>query len=195
MAQYCTISRRRWLVWALGLVVVGMAAERSQAFLSPAATKIFSCDEESKGWYKCTPPVRWTVSQMSGKEEDSESLFEEESEPAKELDVQEKTWRYANKPLLRIGVKGATSSHGNSLRQLLEDHTIVKVKVNTRPFDSSVEVASKTLLELAVNNGAPADMEIIQFREGSKEILFGLPGTLQRMEEGLEGVPNGSPQT
>lgn len=51
-----------------------------------------------------------------------------------EHDNTELAWRYAKKPLLRIGSKGATLTHGNSLRQLLESHTAVKVKVNTRKF-------------------------------------------------------------
>jgi len=46
----------------------------------------------------------------------------------------EKTWRYVKKPLLSIGAKGATASHGNSLKELLQDHTAVKVKVNTKAF-------------------------------------------------------------
>jgi hypothetical protein len=67
-------------------------------------------------------------------EEDIEFLFEEPEIPYKKIDGMEKTWRHAKKPLLSIGSKGATHSHGNSLRQLLEDHTVVKVKVNTRKF-------------------------------------------------------------
>lgn len=53
----------------------------------------------------------------------------------------EKAWRSAKKPLLRIGAKGATQSHGNSLRELLAQHTVVKVKVNTKPYG---ENASRT---------------------------------------------------
>jgi hypothetical protein len=52
-------------------------------------------------------------------------------------EIQEKVWRFVKKSLLTIGSKGATSSHGNSLRQLLEDHTAVKVKVDTRAFDGT----------------------------------------------------------
>jgi RNA-binding protein YhbY len=49
----------------------------------------------------------------------------------------EKAWRHAKKALLRIGDKGVSKSHGNSLRQLLEDHTVVKVKVNTQKYGES----------------------------------------------------------
>ena len=119
-------------------------------------------------------------------EEDFNFLFDE---PPVELDATERVWRYAKKPLLRIGSKGATHSHGNSLRQLLEDHVVVKVKVNTKKFNNSVQQAYETLRNLAVENGAPAELELIQLREGSKEILFAMPGTIKRMEEGTFPPP------
>ncbi len=122
------------------------------------------------------------IDDHNDKEEEGISfLFEE---PQDILDSTEKAWRYAKKPLLRIGSKGATHAHGNSLRQLLEDHTVVRVKVNTKKFNNSVQQASEMLKALAIENGGPADLELIQIREGSKEIMFGMPGTLQKMEEG-----------
>ena len=57
-------------------------------------------------------------------------LFGFSTEGAEEI-----LWRHVKKPLLRLGAKGASVSHGNSLKQLLEDHTAVKVKVNTKPYD------------------------------------------------------------
>ena len=51
--------------------------------------------------------------------------------------LMEEVWRYVKKPLISVGGKGATSKHGNSLRQLLDDHTVVKVKVNTKSFGRS----------------------------------------------------------
>jgi RNA-binding protein YhbY len=119
-------------------------------------------------------------------DEDISFLFEEPPVP---LDPIEQVWRYAKKPLLRIGSKGATHSHGNSLRQLLEDHTIVKVKVNTKKFQNSVQQAYEVLKGLAVENGASPDIELIQLREGTNEILFAMPGTLAKMEEGTFPPP------
>ena len=46
----------------------------------------------------------------------------------------EQAWRYIKKPLLSIGAKGAKPTQGNSLKSLLKDHHIVKVKVNMKPF-------------------------------------------------------------
>lgn len=120
--------------------------------------------------------------QVDDRDDDISFLFDE---PEPELDVAEKAWRYAKKPLLRIGSKGATLAHGNSLRQLLEDHTVVRVKVNTQKFNNSVQQAYEALRGLAIENGAPANLELIQLREGSKEIMFGMPGTLEKMEQGL----------
>ena len=62
---------------------------------------------------------------------------------AEESNIPEKTmeevWRYVKKPLISVGTKGATIKHGNSLRQLLDDHTVVKVKVNTKSFGTSTD--------------------------------------------------------
>jgi RNA-binding protein YhbY len=113
-------------------------------------------------------------------EEDfDESLFKE---PKKNLDQMEKAWRHAQKPLLRIGSKGATLTHGNSLRQLLDAHTVVRVKVNTRRFGTLKE-AFKQIAELAIESGAPEGIEMLQAREVDKVILFGLPGTLDKINK------------
>lgn len=47
-----------------------------------------------------------------------------------------------------------------------------------------MEKAFTSLRELAVENGASADIEMIQMREGDKTIVFGMPGTLAKMETG-----------
>jgi hypothetical protein len=44
--------------------------------------------------------------------------------------------------------------------------------------------AFECLRDLAVENGAPADIELVQMREGEKMIMFGLPGTLKKIKEG-----------
>lgn len=71
-------------------------------------------------------------------ETDVDFLFQIKQEVWSKLPQDEKVWRCVKKPLLRIGSKGATHAHGNSLRQLLEDHTVVKVKVNTKKFGTSL---------------------------------------------------------
>lgn len=112
---------------------------------------------------------------------DSTIFSVEEEGPNLSQSSVERAWRYAKKPLLSIGSKGATLTHGNSLRQLLQQHTVVKVKVNTNRFDGSLQAAFEHLCSLAEQNGAPPGIELIQAREGDKIILFGLPGTMERI--------------
>ena len=121
-------------------------------------------------------------------DDDLEALFEYQKTP-KPLDGMERAWRYAKKPLLHIGSKGAHLSHGNSLRQLLEDHTVVKVKVNTRRFGGSLQEAFEHLRDLAEESGAVKDIELVQARDGEKIILFGMPGTLEKIRQGTFPPP------
>lgn len=114
-------------------------------------------------------------------EMDFEALFEEAEN---EVDGLEKAWRYAKKPLLSIGSKGATLTQGNSLRQMLDQHTVVKVKVNTRRFNGSLEEAFDAIKALVVSSGGNPNIELVQAREGEKIIMFGLPGTLERIQRG-----------
>jgi len=100
------------------------------------------------------------------------------------LDALERTWRYARKPLLSVGAKGATSTHGNSLRQLLEAHTVVKVKVHTRKSNGDLEAAFERLKGLAEASGAPSGLECLQLREKDSIIMFAMPGTRERVQSG-----------
>jgi hypothetical protein len=86
--------------------------------------------------YNLVLPTKSTTLYASSEEEDIEEE-EEDATPKPPLPSIEKAWRHAKKPLLRIGGKGATKTHGNSLRQLLEDHTVVKVKINTQKYGTS----------------------------------------------------------
>ena len=121
---------------------------------------------------------------LFNQESEDESWEADDGESTQALDGLEKAWRYAKKPLLSIGSKGATMAHGNSLRQLLASHTIVKVKVNTRRFGGSLEEAFQHLKSLAEDSGAPEGIEMIQARDTEKTILFGNPGTMQRIRDG-----------
>jgi hypothetical protein len=61
-------------------------------------------------------------------------------------------------------------------------HIIFLLALKTK--EGSVEKAAAALKSLAVENGAPEDLEIIQTREYGNTIMFGIPGTLKRMEDG-----------
>jgi len=95
----------------------------------------------------------------------------------------ESVWRYVKKPLLRIGNKGASKSHGNSLRQLLEDHGAVKVKVNTNQF-GSLDEAFEVLRKLTEEAGADPGVELLQARKLDKTILVGRAGTMEAIRVG-----------
>lgn len=116
----------------------------------------------------------WTLQAASKSSEHSDDTPEQ----------MERVWRSVKKPLLRIGARGATAKHGNSLRQLLDDHTAVKVKINTAPYGGDLETAFDTLKQLAVASGAAPDLELLQCRAGEQIILVGLPGTRKRIEAG-----------
>lgn len=137
--------------------------------------------------------ITTALSSGSSNDDDDDFLLEEmDKEPVIELDSMERAWRYARKPLLRIGSKGATLTHGNSLRQLLADHTVVKVKINTRKF-GSLQRAFEALRTLAEESGSPHNIELIQARESDKIIMLGLPGTLEQIEKGEFPPPPAPP--
>ena len=92
-------------------------------------------------------------------------------------------WRYIKKPLLRIGGKGASESHGNSLRELLNAHTAVKVKVNTKKL-GSLEDAFEEIKGLAEKGGKISGIELIHIRPSDNVIMFGKEGTHELIRTG-----------
>ncbi|GKY93686.1 hypothetical protein MPSEU_000335800 [Mayamaea pseudoterrestris] len=114
-------------------------------------------------------------SSATEEEESTDTGDEQVAPPPVTLNNMEKAWRHVKKPLLSIGAKGATPSHGNSLRQLLEAHGAVKIKVNTKQFNNSLQVAFETLSRLAVEAGA-AQPELLCERTSENVILVGRRG-------------------
>lgn len=92
-------------------------------------------------------------------------------------------WRYVKKPLLRIGGKGVTETHGNSLRELLNAHTCVKVKVNTQKL-GSLEDAFESIKDLAEKSGNMKGIECIHIRPSDNIIMFGKPGAMDAIRAG-----------
>ena len=97
-------------------------------------------------------------------------------------DEGEKAWRYVKKPLLRIGGKGVADSHGNSLRELLQAHTCVKVKVNTDKMGSMEEAYD--IIREVTEKGGKIKCELIQCRESEKVILIGKEGAWEMIRAG-----------
>jgi len=92
-------------------------------------------------------------------------------------------WRYVKKPMLRIGGKGLTETHGNSLVELLNAHTAVKVKVNTKRL-GSLEEAFEEIKSLTEKSGKIKGIELIHIRPSDNVILFGKEGTLDSINAG-----------
>lgn len=98
----------------------------------------------------------------------------------------ETAWRHVKKPLLRIGGKGITAKHGNSLLELLDDHTVVKVKVNTDKLGTLEEVAA-LLIDCALGEGdagVEGGVEVIQAREVENTVMLGKAGAMGLIRDG-----------
>jgi hypothetical protein len=132
---------------------------------------------------------RNTMVQMTTADDDNGLPLEEpieEVSSAPPIQGMEKAWRYIKKPLLSIGSKGASASHGNSLRQLLQSHKAVKVKVvNTQVFPvPTLDGAFEQLRDLAVAAGAPPGIELLQVRVSERILLIGWPGMREQIGTG-----------
>jgi len=110
--------------------------------------------------------------------EDDESIVPSSINPAVE-----KAWKYVKKPLLRVGAQGVAASHGNSLRELLNAHTIVKVKVNSISI-GSLEQVFYILKDQAEKAGATHGIELLLSKASANTILIGQPGSLERINKG-----------
>jgi hypothetical protein len=120
------------------LATTALMGSTAQAFvITPSSSSsLLSSISQSIGTRRPASTEAWDIDGDEPTEEDIERLYDQVDEVSlkRALDPTEKAWRYATKVLLRIGSKGATLTHGNSLRQLLEQHEVVKVKINTRKF-------------------------------------------------------------
>lgn len=104
-------------------LVFAIIIETTDAFLAPSS-RVFSC-YYCGGQSYLPPPslVRMTSDDIP--------------ESSNNVNM-ESVWRFIKKPLLRLGSKGISPSHGNSLRELLKSHRVIKVKVNNRKDGTSV---------------------------------------------------------
>jgi len=105
------------------------------------------------------------------------------NKPLVELEKTEKAWRHIKKPFLRIGSKGAKLSHGSSLKELLYDHTAVKVKINTNKM-GTLEEAFEILKKLTEDSGGESRIELIKVRTSQNIIMLGRPGTRDMIAAG-----------
>jgi len=96
----------------------------------------------------------------------------------------DEAWRFAPKPLLRIGGKGVSQNHGNSLGELLTAHTVVKVKINSQKLGTPQDVFD--ILKDFVEKGKAniSGIELIHVRKSDNTIMCGLEGTMDRIKAG-----------
>ncbi len=95
----------------------------------------------------------------------------------------DKAWRYLPKPLLRIGGKGVSDSHGNSLKELLNAHTAVKVKINSSKL-GSLEDVFEILKAQVEKKGNISGVELLHIRKSENTIMLGKNGTMKEILEG-----------
>lgn len=64
--------------------------------------------------------------------------------------------------------------------------TILFFEKSTRYFilTGTLDKAYETLRDLAIESGASEGIELIQMRDKDRTIMFGLPGTLENVENG-----------
>jgi RNA-binding protein YhbY len=109
-----------------------------------------------------------------------------EAQPEAEVSLSASTpgidaaWRHVGKPLLRIGSKGVSATHARSLGELLDAHTCVKVKINTRKL-GSLEEAFGCIEKLMEDN---SNIELIHVRKSDNMIMVGKEGSLDMIRAG-----------
>lgn len=105
----------------------------------------------------------------------------------------DKAWKHVKKPLLRIGGKGISDSHGNSLKELLNAHTVVKVKINSTKLGSFEDVfeALKAVVERV---GDMKDLELLHIRKSENTLLIGKGGTMENIRIGAYPPPPPPPR-
>jgi hypothetical protein len=85
--------------------------------------------------------------------------------------------------MLRIGSKGVSATHANSLGELLEAHTCVKVKINTHKL-GSLEEAFVCIQNVVVENNSSSNIELIHVRKSDNMIMIGKEGALDMIRAG-----------
>jgi len=99
----------------------------------------------------------------------------------------EKAWRHVKKPLLRVGGKGVTLKHANSLRELLAAHTVTKVKFNCGKLGTTLEEVAMLLKDTADDASLGNDkIELIRMNgsDGNGIVLFGRSGAMEMISNG-----------
>jgi len=153
------------------------------AFVIPSASTPFSSSQVTLAFKEYTTTTKAQNHHRRTKPVNTTNLFSSTSTNEQHQQYLEQTWRYTRKPLLRIGSKGISKSHGNSLKELLSSHTVVKIKCNPNGSSTAMEDLFQELKQMVGQQGL-SNIELIQFRTSQKLIQVGLEGTMDKILSG-----------
>jgi RNA-binding protein YhbY len=122
-----------------------------------------------------------TESRLSNKNYFPLKLSANDDDSAQRVNI-DKAWKHIPKPLLRIGGKGVADSHGNSLKELMNAHTAVKVKINTTKLGSFEDVFE--MLKVVLEKKDVQGVELIHVRESDNTIMVAKSGTMDKIQDG-----------
>ncbi|KAG5175380.1 hypothetical protein JKP88DRAFT_228902 [Tribonema minus] len=91
----------------------------------------------------------------------------------------EELWRKPKKELLKIGQGGVTASHVRSLTDLVQHHTIVRVKVNTK--GASYEDCLALGQALVSGEGEERGLRLVGVRPSTRLLLVGEAAFIDRL--------------
>uniref|UniRef100_I2CPM2 Uncharacterized protein n=2 Tax=Nannochloropsis gaditana (strain CCMP526) TaxID=1093141 RepID=I2CPM2_NANGC len=97
--------------------------------------------------------------------------------------VLDSLWNQQRKPLLRLGAKGVLKSHLNSLRELLDAHNVVRVKVNGLS-NTDIQGLAENALRMAVEHDSEPALGVL-LRVKGKEFLVGRPDKMEALRKKL----------
>ena len=108
-----------------------------------------------------------------------------ENEPNANVEDVIRAWKSARRPMLRISDKNdLTLEDGKMLKQLLDNYSLVKVKIDRKLDMTTMEEAFESLKNAAQVSGASSEMEMIHTSVAESFIFFGNPGTLSEIQSG-----------
>ena len=113
-----------------------------------------------------------------------------ETEPSASVEDVIRAWKCARRPMLRIPHENdVTQKDGKMLKQLLDNYSLVKVKINGKLDMSMMEETFELLKNEAQESGASSEIEMIHTCVAEGTIFLGNPGTLSKIQSGSFASP------
>jgi len=113
-----------------------------------------------------------------------------ETEPSASAEDVVRAWKCARRPMLRINYENdVTQKDGKMLKQLLDNYSLVKVKINGKLDMSMMEETFESLKNEAQISGASSEIEVIHTCVAEGTIFLANPGTLSKIQSGSFASP------